>query len=271
MKLDPCAKTCHALAHGRPKRAHFLRPLIWRVWIPHGRAAKKDWHLRLFSRFDSFCKSMHLKKSFPFFFLWPCQNKFELVRKRGPSSSFSMPTQTDPFYVEFEEGLPRDEPGQDDHDQNVLKFFRCYSEDLTRSLPMGSMIQRLYSRGVITLKERAALVKKRDEGRATDEELAKGVLSLMESSAKTAEQRVTFLRLIEEKPVEGLSKAILRGIWTLLQGQILQTTNQRGNAYVYQPLGPRPKPAVYQAPGTKRQQDGKIWLELFAPHDLITK
>ena len=165
-------------------------------------------------------------------------------------------------YLEFEEGSkgsPFDydtgDLSQNDHDKAVLNFLQCYSEDLTRSLPIGSMIERLHAREVITLNERTAFEKKRDVGQATDEEIATHILSLMKSSAKTAEQRVSFLRVVEETRVAGLSKAILRGIWTLLQDQKAQPSY--GN--LYESLGARPSVMQYQQPhATLHQSDGKI-------------
>ena len=106
-----------------------------------------------------------------------------------------------------------------EHETTVLKFLQSHAEDLAKCLPAGSMIESLLSLEVITQKESEDLSRRRDFDRATDEELAEEVISLVQSGTKTAQQRVDFLRVIEETRASGISKTILRGIWVLLQSQ----------------------------------------------------
>ena len=142
--------------------------------------------------------------------------------------------------------VTRDVSTENDHDQAVLKFLKRNSKDLKRRLPIGSMIERMHSLGVITLDERASLVKKRDVRHEADEAMAVGVLSLMESSAKSAEQRVAFLRVIEETRVNGLTKAILRDISSLLQSQQAHAVGGNDSSNVYQPLLSAQPAMIYQ-------------------------
>ena len=158
-------------------------------------------------------------------------------------------------------GLPlaRDDSTQTEHDQAVLKFVKRHSQSLKKNLPIGSMIERMHSLGVITAEERSALVRKRDLGQETDESLAVTVLLLIESSAKSAEQRVAFLRVIEESRADGLTIGILRDIWTLLQSEQANVppTNDIHNAY--QPLFSGQSSGNYQSllPREKDDSIGK--------------
>ena len=162
---------------------------------------------------------------------------------------------------EFGKGLSQDNARNDSthsgHDQAVLKFLQRHSKDLTSRLPIGSMIQRMHSLGVITLDERASLERKRGVKRETDEAMAVGVLSLMESSTKSAEQRVAFLRVIEETRVDGLTKATLREIWTLLQRPQAHVPPGDDSSSVYQPLvsGFRSIPSIYQGLAPTEKDD----------------
>ena len=137
---------------------------------------------------------------------------------------------------------------QDYHDQAsaVLKFFERHSRDLKRILPIGAMIERMHSLGVITLEERASLERKRDLEHETDETLAVGVFLLIESSGKSSEQLLAFLRAIEETRADGLTTAIRRDIWTLLQSSQARAPSSHNSSSVYQPLSSNQPTMVYQ-------------------------
>ena len=149
----------------------------------------------------------------------------------------------------------RDDPTSNDHDQAVLKFFKRYSEDLTSRLPIGSMIERMHSLGVITLEERSSLERKRDVEQETDEAMAVGVLSLVDSTDKSAEQRIAFLRVIEERRPDGLTIGILRDIWTLLQSQKTKVPANTDSNNAYQAMVSTPPPMVYQDLIPKGKED----------------
>ena len=121
-----------------------------------------------------------------------------------------------------------------EHEKTVVKFLQSHEEDLAKCLPAGSMIECLLARKIITQNERDDLAKRRDYHQVKDEDLAEAMIALVLSNTKTAEQRINFLRVIEETRASGISKTILKGIWALLQLQSMGGDEHDGrNTFYY--------------------------------------
>ena len=121
--------------------------------------------------------------------------------------------------------------GENEVDEAVLKFLQTRKDDLCKALPTGYLIGHLYAREVITLQERTAFLRRRDDVRATDEQLSEHLLALMESSAKSAEQRKGFLRVIDEQRAPGLTRNVLREIASFLEAKTPEEHTRYWNEY----------------------------------------
>ena len=194
----------------------------------------------------------------------PDDSVFFLIRECWLSGTVAnMSDQPENVYTELtalggefgkEPSVEHDKCGNpNDHDQAVLKFLKRNSEDLKRCLPIGSMIERMHSLGVITLEERKSLESKRDTEHEAHQAMAVGVLSLIESTAKSAEQRMAFLRAIEETRADGMTKAILRDIWSLLQSRQAHAAGGNDSSNVYQSLLSASPAVIYQGTATRRK------------------